>query len=83
VKPVKTVKGLLKEPVKTIAENSGISSVTERAKEIHLIIQSALPPAPAPEVKKRTRKPLSEDQKNVLRERLAKARDAKRALKGQ
>lgn len=76
-KLAKTSKGLLKEPVKTVAERAGIQPVMERAKEIHLIIQSAAPALPEPVKQKRARKPLSDEQREALRERLVKAREAK------
>lgn len=66
-----------KKVVETIAEKSGITSVADKVKEIKEVQQQVEPP-PAPVKKERKKRILSEEQKNVLRERLQKARAVKK-----
>jgi hypothetical protein len=67
------IKKVSKSLPKTAAEEAGIVSVSDKVKEIDSIIA---PATVAPTKKKRI---LSEEQKAVLRERLVKAREARRA----
>lgn len=68
---------------KTQAEHAGLPSVESKSHEIHLVISQAQPPvAPSAPIKKpRAKRVVSEEQKVVLRERVAKAREAKNAKK--
>ena len=64
--------------VTTIAEDAGLKSVQEKVGEIHKIISQQTQTIEKKERKKRV---LSEDQKNVLRERLVKARESRKSKK--
>ena len=72
-----------KEFVPTLAEKSGLPSVESKMNEIRLVIETANPPMPpsAPIKPPRAKRVLTDEQKEVLRERLAKAREARAAKK--
>ncbi len=72
-----------KEFVPTLAEKAGLPSVESKMNEIRLVIETANPaPAPSAPIKPpRAKRVLSDEQKQVLRERLAKAREARAAKK--
>lgn len=72
-----------KDLVPTLAEKAGLPTVESKMNEIRLVIETANPtPAPSAPIKPpRAKRVLSEEQKEVLRERLAKAREARAAKK--
>lgn len=62
-----------------IEKDSGIASIKETVENIQKVLTSAQPPSQPEKPKKK--RVLSEDQKQALRERLVKAREAKQKKK--